>query len=473
MQKHILLALFLFTGVFSAKSQVVDSLIVSTEMYCSSSSHNFLNLGDNGILLFGVKSNPKSGLSYFTNTFLIQQYDTSFKLTGQTIELDNKVLSPEVSENNGIVFFLLPSELSAAAYLVIYDTRLMKYEVVKFATRWKNCENFKVYGTAHNAYFSYTKTVAASMGVMTNEWHMEVLNYSIPGAELVDLTPDDIEGFQLNSINFLNIEKEKDVLYAEYDYLSLSADKINPDKKFYLRAFNGRKNLFEADGTQDPLFNSTTTVKECDGHISFYTLLLDHHAVQVSETIIINGNMNTRNTNLMSSSDCKPGSYVSRMIVKSGDKYIIASQHVTSDENLDKPFMITIQKKGITTFDTTIKPFTKEEMSLLPAPFMSGIQVIGNTTYFFVSSWQKLNCYSLDEKNEFVFLYSVHLPIQREIGGPSIDFSKQSFEAWRARMELLQSFRIDFANKNHLIAYSIFPSVKNKGLTLKLYRCAF
>lgn len=471
MQKHIILVVFLFTGIFSGKAQVIDSLTVSTEMFCSSVSPNFLNLNDNGILLFGVKSNPKKGLSNFTNTFLIQHYDTSFKVTGQTIELENNVLSPAVSENNGIVFFLLPSELSPSAYLVTYDTRLMKYEVVKFATKWKNCGNFKVYGTAHNAYFSYTKTVAAGMGVMVNEWHMEVLNYSVPDAKLVDLTPDDMDGLQLNSISIWKPQKEIDIIYAVYEYSSLTGDKINPAKKFYMVGFNGSKMLFQGEGNQNPLFNSSTTVKECDGHISFCTLRLDHNAIQVSEVIIVNGSIEVRNTNVMSSSDCKPGSYISPWIIKSGDKYITATQHITSEENLAKPFVIESQKNGMTIFDTTITPFTKEEMTLLPGPFMSEIKVVGNTTYFYVSSWQKLNCYSLDDKNQFALLYSIHLPIQRAIGAPSIDFFNHSYTGLIARMELLQSVDVDFANKNHVIAYSIIPAEKNRGLTLKLYRC--
>jgi hypothetical protein len=470
--------------VLQLHAQVIDSLIVRSDLFAVVSgdySHKFINLHDNGFLVYGGVAKPKKkGIAGVTTTFKINQYDTAFKFTETVIEMPQKVGPTSVYQSEAFVYFIVEPQLSGTgvAYLIKYNVRDRTYTRFTLYNNWKSSRNLSFVVVGEYLYVKYERAENGGYGVLVYRPYLEVYNLTQEKIKDVDLTIKEFAGYELASIEIVDLQNSSDTVYAIFGYNG-DGKKFTPSNRasriqgFY----NGRMIMDGVDGSGIANLTGTHSIN-CGDKVNFWTIYPNQDSMYVSLSFLTSSAF-VKSGNPEESA-CFPGNLYRGWSFQypNQSSFVDIDQELDGEDFLkgkfDKPIRFTKVLAGKKVLDTTSMVFKESERTVLPSPYRIVVNESADLcSEFIISSWQRLYSFRIGSDNKLVQNYSIHLPPHQQEGIEAPPLYPASWEAFRNRSLLQRSFDIQYAYSEFYYFISLIENPGYGGFTMKLYKCRF
>lgn len=478
--RFIVLLAVLLSGITMCYSQVVDSLNVSASLVSTSFSRNFLNLGEDGLVLFGVQPAPwEKGLVKPSKVFEIRQYDTTFHVISKTIELSQKVIASSfVADKENVYVLLIPYvEASHIAFIIVYNIKSHDLKSISIKNQWKHPDDYHIQAAAGYVYITHANQVNGGYGVIIKEYRLEVVDCSQVTPGLVELTGSaekDMELYEIQSVTPSNIS---DSIYFQFSYNDIAKDEAFKKEHHLLCGYYKDHSFIKVSSVEKTFYLQHPLVFEKNGTVCFYTSQISNDSLLLCCYKPVDGRLQ-KETILTSIEKEIPQDELNLFPwIKCDNANRFTAYQFISDEDyryesFNGNFRVIKWQNNKTVADTSFQPFTSGDRSVTPKPYMTTMFVNQGSLYVICSSLQKLNCYKLDNTNTLSLQYSIQLPICQKSGFvPSA--TTNIWQSFAERGRLRESINVEQLYSHYFLAYNLTSSDRGDKVTLRAYKLSY
>jgi hypothetical protein len=489
------IALIFALSVISLHGQVVDSLIVDVKLFGlgGEGMSDILSVGEHGVILYGSEANPQNGISgvFTTKKFVIQHYDTSFRLTESSIELPFRILrsKPYVKDNH--VYFLVFPQMTTGK-----KAALLNYDLIGKTTtstilygEWQIPNNIEFIVTESFLYITYQKEIPVTSSSpdfnrpnATGGYHQNVNvtgTYFTPFVGIYDLRgkkvtslkniPEKIPGYFLQNVSLISSRNVSDTVFIQFDYVT-SKKKDDSVLKLCtkLAGYTNGNQIFNVVVDSSRFTFDNPYIAKCGERIGFFEFNRVDFESGVRYSYVASDKF-YGSVPRQSAPDCY--SVLSNCTMVHFNRYDSQSQVTDSTLHIRK------YVNNNLVLDSVLSCFENGDVSAKPwANFILMHQYQDGSLCFVVSSWQILCSYDISPTNQISKRYDMHLPVHLKTGIQIVSDTLSPLERQMEvanRVDLNSTLMMQDGYRDFYYVYSLRTSADRKSLSLKLYKCRY